>query len=110
MHLQAQDYEFLIAQVTQLKGEVQYLRDLIDVAQVIVQKQGDRDEAWRIEHSNLEEFANNLVRDVPRMYRRVYSIVNFHNIPQQVLKFIRLCDVMLKEFKAHLKVVIEAPL
>lgn len=37
VHLQAQDHEVLTAQVTQLEGEVQYLRDLVVVAQIIVQ-------------------------------------------------------------------------
>lgn len=108
VHLQVQDHEVLIAQVTQLEGEVQYLRDLIDVAQVIVQEQGDRAEAWMIEHSNV--FSNNLVWDVPRMYMRADNVANFHNTLQEVFEFIRLCDVMLKEFRTHLKVAIEAPL
>lgn len=51
-----------------------------------------------------------MVRDVPRMYTRADSVENFHNTAQEVLEFIRLCDVMLKEFKAHLKVAMEAPL
>ncbi|KAI5419272.1 hypothetical protein KIW84_043444 [Lathyrus oleraceus] len=45
VHLQAQDHEVLKAQVTQLEGEVQYLSDLVDVAKVIVQEQGDRAKA-----------------------------------------------------------------
>lgn len=98
MHLQAQDHEVLTAQFIHLEGEFQYLRDLVDAAQVIVQEQDDRDDGWRIEHSNLVEFANNLVRDAPRMYTRADSVANFHNTPQEVLEFIRLCDVMLKEF------------
>lgn len=32
----------------QLEGEVQYLRDLTDVAQVIVQEQGDKDGAFQL--------------------------------------------------------------
>ncbi|KAI5415257.1 hypothetical protein KIW84_040632 [Lathyrus oleraceus] len=110
VHLQVQDHKVLTTQVTQLEGEVQYLRDLIIVAQVIVQEQGDRGEAWRIEHYNLAEFANKLVRDVPMMYMRDDNVANFHNTPQEVLEFIRRCDVMLKEFSAHLKVAMEVPL
>ncbi|KAI5434061.1 hypothetical protein KIW84_021068 [Lathyrus oleraceus] len=56
------------------------------------------------------EFDKNLVRDIPRMYKRADGVANFHNIPREVLEFIRLCDVMLKEFKAHLKKAMEAPL
>ncbi|KAI5427753.1 hypothetical protein KIW84_032966 [Lathyrus oleraceus] len=96
--------------VTQLKGEVQYLRDLVDDAQVIVQEQGDKVEAWRMEHSKLEDFANNMVQDIPRMFRKDDRVANFHNTPQEVLEFARLCNVLLKEFKAHLKVAMEAPL
>ncbi|KAI5412972.1 hypothetical protein KIW84_057550 [Lathyrus oleraceus] len=92
------------------KGEVQYIRDLTITAQIIVQEQGDWAEAWRVEHSNLVEFSNNLVRDIPRMYKRVDGVANFHNTPQDVLEFIRLCDIMLKEFRAHLKVAMEASL
>ena len=110
MHLQNQDHKVLITQVTQLKGEIQHLRDLSFVAQVIVQEQGDRAEAWRIEHSNLAEFANNLVRDIPRMFRRADGMANFHNTPQEVLEFIRLCDFVLNELKAHLKRAMEEPL
>ncbi|KAI5426664.1 hypothetical protein KIW84_032191 [Lathyrus oleraceus] len=78
--------------------------------EVIVKEQGDRAEAWRIEHSNLAEFANKLVREISRMFKRVDGVANFHNTPQEVIKFIRLCDVMLKEFKAYLKRAMEAPL
>lgn len=110
VHLQNQDYWILTAQITQLEGEIQHLRDLSVAAQVIVQEQGDPAEAWRIEHSNLAEFANNLVRDIPRMYKRVDGVANFHKTPEEVLEFSRLCDVMLKEFKVHLKKATEAPL
>ncbi|KAI5435750.1 hypothetical protein KIW84_022251 [Lathyrus oleraceus] len=79
-------------------------------AQVIVQEQGDRAKAWRIEHSNLAEFANNLVQDIPRMFRRADGVANFHSTSQEVLEFMRLYDVMLKEFKAHLKRAMEEPL
>ncbi|KAI5421970.1 hypothetical protein KIW84_045427 [Lathyrus oleraceus] len=82
----------------------------IGTPKVIVQEQCDRAEAWRIEHSNLDEFANNLVRDIPRMFKRADDVANFHNTPQEVLEFIKLYDVMLKEFKAHLKRVMDAPL
>ncbi|KAI5431579.1 hypothetical protein KIW84_035675 [Lathyrus oleraceus] len=58
-----------------------------------VWEQQERTEAWRIEHSNMADFANNLVRDVPRMYKRVDSVANFRNTPQEVFEFIRLCDV-----------------
>lgn len=81
MHYQHQDHEALRDQVTQLEGEVLYLRDLADVSQVIVQEQGDKAEAWRIEHSTLTEFANNMVPDVPRMSKRDDSMANFHNTP-----------------------------
>ncbi|KAI5424740.1 hypothetical protein KIW84_030796 [Lathyrus oleraceus] len=110
IHLQNQDHEVLTTQVAQLDGEIHHLRDLSAAAQVIVQEQGDRAEAWRIEHSNLAEFANNLVRDIPRMFRRADGMANFHNTPQEVLEFIRLCGVMLEEFKAHLKKAMNTPL
>ncbi|KAI5444836.1 hypothetical protein KIW84_013207 [Lathyrus oleraceus] len=79
-------------------------------AEVIVQEQGDRAEALRVEYSNLADFANNMIRDTPWMYKRANGVANFDNTPQEVLEFIRLCDIMLKEFKAHLKVAIKAPL
>ncbi|KAI5400828.1 hypothetical protein KIW84_065621 [Lathyrus oleraceus] len=78
VHLQAQDHKVLTAQVTQLEGEIQYLRDLFATAQVIVQEQGDWAEAWRVECSNLEEFANNLVCDILRMYKRADDVANFY--------------------------------
>lgn len=61
VHLKNQDHKILKAQAAQLEGEIQHLRDLSAAAQLIVQEQDDRAEAWRIEHSNLAEFANNLV-------------------------------------------------
>ena len=100
----------MTAQVTQLEGEVHYLRDLTAAAQVIIKEQGDKAKAWRVEYSNMAEFTSNLLWDIPRMYRRADGVANFHNTPQEVLEFIRLCDVMLKEFKAHLKVAMDAPL
>lgn len=86
------------------------MRDLSNVAQVIVQEKGDMAEAWRMEHSDLAEFTNNMVRDIPRMFKRVDNMANFHITPQEVLEFVRLCDVLLKEFRAHLKVAMEASL
>ena len=109
VHLQNQDHEVLTAQVAQLEGELQHLRDLSAATQVIVQEPGDRAKASRIEHSNMAEFANNLVRDIPRMFKRVDVVENFHNTPQEVLEFIRLCDIMLQESKAHLQRPMEAP-
>ncbi|KAI5439899.1 hypothetical protein KIW84_025311 [Lathyrus oleraceus] len=96
--------------IRKLEGEIQYLRDLADVAQVIVQEQGDRAKAWRMEHSDVAELDNNMVQDIPRMFIRDENMANFHNTPQEVLEFVRLCDVLLKKFRAHLKVVMEAPL
>lgn len=44
------------------------------------------------------------------MYVRADGVANIHNTPQEVFEFIRLYNVMLKEFKAHLKKAMEAPL
>lgn len=82
VHLQAQDHKVLTAQVIQLGEEVQYLRDLNAAAQAIVREQGNGAEAWRIEHSNMAEYTNNLVWDIHRMYIRVGGVENFRNTPQ----------------------------
>lgn len=107
-HHQNQSYEVLRVQNLHLEGEVQHLRDLANDAQVIVQEQYDKAEAWKTEHFNLTEFANNLVRDILRMHRRASNVVLPCNVPHEVLEFIEICDIVLKEFKAHLGVAMKA--
>ena len=107
---QNQDYENLRTRVQQLEGEIQYLKNISDAAQVIVQEQGDKAEAWRMEYTDLAEFANNMVRDVPRMHKRANDVMNFDNTPLEVFEFIKLCELLLEEFKAHLKKAMETPI
>lgn len=92
VHLQDQDHEVLRAQALLLEGDVQHLRELANTVQVIVQEQCDKSKAWKIEYSNLSEFANNLIWDIPRMHRRARSMTHYDNTPQEDLEFIKLCD------------------
>lgn len=54
-HLRLQD------QNSNLEREAQHLRELANDAQVIVQEQYDKVEAWKTKHSNLAKFTNNIV-------------------------------------------------
>ena len=108
--LQNQDHEYLKAQIQQLEGEVQNLRNISEAAQVIVQEQSDKAEAWRMEYTKLVEFANNMVRDIPRMHKRANNVMNFDNTPREVFEFIKLCEMLLEEFRAHLKKAMETPI
>lgn len=44
------------------------------------------------------------------MHKRANNVANFDNTPQEVLEIIKLYDILLKEFMAHLNKDMEEPL
>lgn len=51
-----------------------------------------------------------LVRDIPIMHKRASNTNHYSNTPQEALEIIGLCDVHLKEFRAHSDVAMKTPL
>jgi ADP-ribose pyrophosphatase YjhB (NUDIX family) len=57
---------------------------------------------WKADFSNLAGFANNVVRDIPRMHKKAYAAMFLDNTPPAVFSFVESCGVMLREFRASL--------
>lgn len=62
-----------------------------------------RSKVTRLKHEEL-------VRDIPRMHKRASNTTHYGNTPQEALEITELCDVNLKEFRAHSDVAIKTPL
>ncbi|KAK2396347.1 hypothetical protein QL285_058004 [Trifolium repens] len=65
---------------------------------------------WKTEFSNLAEFANNVVRGIPSLHKKAYTVLFPNNTPIAVFNFVESCGTMLREFKDSLDVAHKAKL
>jgi hypothetical protein len=99
---QKRNYEVISAQNQRLENEVRHLRDLASQDQVTTQKILEEAIKWKTEFSNLAGFANDMVRDIPKMHREAYVAMFPDYTPITVFNFVEICGVMLREFRASL--------
>lgn len=52
----------------------------------------------------LVEFTSGLIRDMPRKLGDAFDEIRLDNTPLAIFEFIMSCKIMLKEFKAELKI------
>ncbi|KAK2351445.1 hypothetical protein QL285_097261 [Trifolium repens] len=99
---QRQEYQAISTRNQRLEDEVHHLRDLASQDLATTQKILDEATRWKTDFSNLAEFANNVVRDIPRMHKKAYVAMFPDNTPPAVFNFVESCGVMLREFRASL--------
>jgi chromosome segregation ATPase len=99
---QRQEYQAISTRNQRLEDEVRHLRDLASQDLATTQKIIEEATRWKTDFSNLAEFANNVVRDIPRMHKKAYAAMFPDNTPPAVFNFVESCGVMLREFRASL--------
>ncbi|WJX45917.1 hypothetical protein P8452_32765 [Trifolium repens] len=70
---QRQEYQAISTRNQRLEDEVRHLRDLASQDLATTQKIIEEATRWKTDFSNLAEFANNVVRDIPRMHKKAYA-------------------------------------
>ncbi|WJX25239.1 hypothetical protein P8452_14301 [Trifolium repens] len=99
---QKKEYEAISAQNQQLEAEVRHLREIGSQDLAATQKILEEATKWKADFSNLAGFANNVVRDIPRIHKKAYAAMFPDNTPPAVFNFVESCGVMLREFRASL--------
>lgn len=101
-------YEDLKKQSLEWEGEFQRLNDIILSDQGTIEQLQAEYTKYNGKFSDLVEFSNGLVHDMPYLLRYSWDELDDEVTPPNIYRFVLACRDMMRKFKANLKVLREA--